>query len=166
MPHVTDLNLTPKDIQGLTSADALAAFLAALGYDTGSRKSLTPESIGLAGDAAAPIRAIEVLSEDAEGFLRVVFVQLRSLTAKSRNDLARVLGRTNVDHLLILSSDFDALEFVLLDKRRREARGPTDVKGVQVVPLSVAVPRKAVGTRQLRTIRRFTWTSRDGLEHM
>ena len=164
MPHVTDLNLTPKDFQGLTSADAVAGFLTALGYDTSSRKSLTPESIGLSGDFAAPLRAIEVLSEDAEGFLRVVFVQLRSLTAKSRNDLARVLGRTNVDHLLILTSDFETLEFVLLDKRRRESRGPVDVQRIQVVPLSLAVARKSVGTRELRAIRRFTWTSRDGLE--
>lgn len=164
MAHVTDLNLTPKDLQGITSADALAAFLTALGYDTGNRKSLTPESIGLSGESAAPVRAIEVLSEDAEGFLRVVFVHLRSLTAKSRNDLARVLGRTNVDHLLVLTSDFDTLEFVLLDKRRRQSRGPVEVQRIQVVPLSLAVARKGVGTRQLRTIRRFTWTGRDGLE--
>jgi hypothetical protein len=102
-------------------------------------------SIGLSGDSATPIRAIEVLCEDAEGFLRVVFVHLRSLTAKSRNDLARVLGRTNVDHLLIPTSDFDTLEFVLLDKRRRESRGPVEVQRIQVVPLSLAVARKAIG---------------------
>ena len=38
------------------------------------------------GDPAAAIQLIEVLSEDSEGFLRVVFVRLRSLTAKSRNE--------------------------------------------------------------------------------
>ena len=75
-----------------------------------------------------------------------------------------MLGRTNVDHLLILTSDFDKLEFVLLDKRRREARGPSDVQRIQVVPLSLAVARKAVASKELRTIRRFTWTCRDGLE--
>jgi hypothetical protein len=164
MSHVTDLNLTPKDFQGITSADALAAFLTSLGYDTSSRRALTAESIGLSGESTTPIRTIEILSEDPEGFLRVVFVRLRSLTAKSRNDLARVLGRTNVDHLLVLTSDFDTLEFVLLEKRRRETRGPVEVQRIQVVPLSLAVARKAVGTRQLRTIRRFTWTGRDGLE--
>jgi hypothetical protein len=164
MPHVTDLHLAPKDLQGLTSADALASFLTSLGYDTGRRKPLTPEAIGLSGDSAAPLRSIEILSEDAEGFFRVVFVHLRSLTAKSRNDLARVLGRTNVDHLLILTSDFDEIEFVLLDKRRREVRSSSDVQRIQVVPLSLAVARKAVGTKELRTIRRFTWTCRDGLE--
>jgi hypothetical protein len=164
MPHATDLNLAPKEIQGLTSADALAAFLGTLGYESALRKPLTPEAIGLSGESAAAIRAIEVLSEDAEGFLRVVFVQLRSLTAKSRNDLARVLGRTNVDHLLILTSDYSTLEFVLLDKRRRESRRPADVQRIQVVPLSIAVDRKSLGTRELRALRRLTWTGRDGLE--
>ncbi len=162
--QATDLNLAPKDLSSLTTADAVAGFLATLGYDTAKRKVLTPEAIGLAGDSAAPIRLIEILAEDSEGFLRVVFVQLRSLTAKSRNDLARVLGRTNIDHLLVLTSDFETLEFVLLDKRRREIRGPAETQRIQVVPLSLAVARKAVDTRQLRAIRRFTWTSRDGLE--
>lgn len=125
---------------------------------------MTAEAIGLTGDSAAAIKQIELLSEDAEGFLRVVFVQLRSLTAKSRYDLARVLGKSNVDHLLILTSDFSTIEFVLLDKRRREQRGPISVQRIQVVPLSVAVARKSPETRELRTIRRFTWTQRDGLE--
>ena len=160
----TDLNITARDISGLTSVDAVAGFLTQLGYNTDRRALLTPEAIGLAGDSATAIKSIEVLSEDSEGFLRVVFVQLRSLTAKSRNDLARVLGKTNVDHLLILTSDFSVLEFVLLHKRRRESRGPGGVTRVEVVPLAFAVVRKAPATKELRTIRRFTWTSRDGLE--
>ena len=138
--------------------------MTSLGYDTGTRKRLSPEAIGLSGESAAAVMAIEVLSEDPEGFLRVVFVHLRSLTARARNDLARVLGRTNVDHLLILTSDFSVIEFVLLDKRKREARGPGGVPRIQVVPLSVSVDRKAVATKELRTLRRLTWTSRDGLE--
>ena len=124
--HTTDVQLTGRDISNLASADATAAFLTSLGYDTGGRTRLTAESIGLSGDSATPIQSIELMSEDPEGFLRVLLVQLRSLTAKSRNDLARVLGKTNVDHLLILTSNFDTLEFVLLDKRKREGRGPGD----------------------------------------
>jgi hypothetical protein len=164
MPIQTDINLTAKDISRITSPDAAAAFLSSLGYETGNRKPLTPESIGLAGDFAGAIRYLEVMAEDSEGFLRVVFGQLRSLTAKTRNDLARVLGRTNVDHLLILTSDFETIEFVLLDKRRREGRGPVDSQRIQVVPLSISVARKSAGARELRAIRQFTWTSRDGLE--
>ncbi len=160
----TDLDLTPARIAKLSSADALAEFFTALRYRTDARQPLSPEAIGLAGDAAAPIRDIEVLAEDADGFMRVVFVRLRSLTAKSRNDLVRVLGRTNVDHLLVMTSDFGSIEFVLLDKRRRENRGPTGGQRIQVVPLVFAVDRKGIGTKELRTLRRFTWTGRDGLE--
>ncbi|MEQ8846682.1 hypothetical protein [Botrimarina sp.] len=118
----------------------------------------------MSGDSAAAVRSVEVLSEDGEGFLRVVFVRLRSLTAKSRNDLSRVLGRSNVEHLLVLTSDFSTIEFVLLHKRRREVRGPTKSAGIQVVPLMVAVDRKAPSGKELRALRRFTWTTRDGLE--
>ncbi len=89
----TDLDLTTKDLSGLTSPDALVAFLSRLGYDTGRRTSLTPSSMGLSGDTAASIRSIELLSEDEDGFLRVLFVQPRSLTAKVRNDLIRVVAK-------------------------------------------------------------------------
>ncbi len=162
--HVTDVNLTPKNVSNLSSQDAIAAFFMELGYDTSRRSPLTADAIGLTGDSANAVRQIEVLSEDDEGFMRVVFVQLRSLTAKSRNDLARVLGKANVDHLLVLTSDFSAIEFVLLHKRRREVRGPAKGTAIQVVPLMVAVERKAPTTKELKTLRRFTWTSRDGLE--
>jgi len=162
--HTSNLNLPPKEVSRLASADAVAGFLSSLGYDTSARKPLTPEAIGLAGESAAAIRSIELMSEDAEGFLRVLFVEVRSLTAKCRFDLARVLGRANIDHLLVLTSDFGTLEFVLLDKRRRDARGPGGARRIQVVPLVVAVPRKDPNTRELRTLRGFTWTSRDGLE--
>ena len=36
----------------------------------------------------------------------------------------RVLGKSNLDHLLVLASDFDTLEFVFLDKRKKEQKGP------------------------------------------
>ena len=61
--HVTDLNLAALDISKLASADAIAGLLASLGYPTDARKSLTAQAIGLAGDSAAAIRAIEMLSE-------------------------------------------------------------------------------------------------------
>ena len=159
-----DLDLSPRQIATLTTVDAIGQFFSDLGYRTNARQALSPEAIGLAGEAATPIRQIDLLAEDEDGFLRVDFVQLKALTAKSRNEITRVLGRTNVDHLLVLTSDFASLEFVLIDKRRRESRGPAASQRIQVVPLVFAIDRKAVGTRELRTIRRFTWTSRDGLE--
>ena len=123
MPHTTDLDLTAKDVTELASPDAITAFLAKLGYDTADRTLLSPEAVGLSGESASAIKQIELLSEDPEQFLRVVFAQPKSLTAKVRNDLVRVLGKSNLDHLLVLASDFDTLEFVFLDKRKTRAEG-------------------------------------------
>ena len=164
MIHTTDIDITSKQVAELASLDALVGFLAKLGYDTGVRTPLTPESLGLMGESAGSFKKIELLSEDPEQFLRVVFAQPKSLTAKSRNDLARVLGRSNIDHLLIFASDFDTLEFVLLDKRKREARGPVAIDRIQVTLKTVSLNRRNPTRLDLRTLRRFTWTCRDGLE--
>ena len=160
----TDLDLEARQIAELSSPDAIAGFLANLGYQTDARTVLTPEAVGLAGESANLLKGIELLSEDAEQFLRVVFAQPKSLTAKVRNDLVRVLGKSNVDHLLILASDFDTLEFVLLDKRKRESKGPVAVERIQLVPKVISVNRRNPTRLDLRILRRFTWSCRDGLE--
>jgi hypothetical protein len=162
--RTTDLDLTPRDITDLASPDALMSFLHKLGYETNGRAALTPESVGLAGDSANAVRRIEVLSEDEDGFLRVIFAQPKGLTAKVRNDLVRALGRSNQDHLLILASDFETLEFVLLDKRKQDRRGPTGGQRIQVVPKAISVIRRKPTRLDLRTLRRFTWTCQDALD--
>jgi hypothetical protein len=164
LPHATDLDLTTGQIAELASADALAAWFSKLGYPTDSRAELTPESIGLAGDSAAAIRKIELLSEDSEQLLRVVFAQPRALTAKARNDLVRALGKSPIDHLLVLSSNFDTLEFVFLARQKRIGRGPAATARIQVVPKVISVNRRAPTRLDQRILRRFTWTGRDGLE--
>src|SRR5208337_1266044 len=98
--------------------------------------------VGLSGESASAIKKVELLSEDPEQFLRVVFAQSKSLTAKVRNDLVRVLGKSNLDHLLLLASDFDTLEFVFLDKRKREQKGPASSERIQVVPNTFKLDRR------------------------
>ncbi len=110
------------------------------------------------------MRCIEVLSEDEDGFLRVIFAQPKSLTAKIRNDLVRALGKSNQDHLLILASDFETLEFVFLDKRKQDRRGPTGGQRIQVVPKTISLNRRKPTRLELRTLRRFTWTCQDALD--
>lgn len=102
--------------------------------------------MGLSGDSASGIRKIELLSEDPEQFLRVVFAQPKSLTAKVRNDFVRGLGKSNLDHMLVLASDFDTLEFVFLDKRKRDQKGPASGERIQVVPKTVSVNRRRTPT--------------------
>ena len=158
-----DVELIAEDVAGLTSPDAIAALIQRLGYDTAKRAALTPEAIGLT-DGDKVFQRIELLSEDAEGFLRVVFAQVRSITAKARNDLVRALGRFSHDHLIILTSDFHVLEFVLIDKVKRHRIVPGAVSAYKPVPKVYSIIRKAPTGLDLRILRRLTFTQRDALD--
>ncbi len=153
-----DIDLTPEDVAQLTSADALAALFQRMGYDTGKRAVVPAQAVGLDGNS--DIQHIELLSEDAEGFLRIVFVRLRSVTAKSRNLVVRTFGRQTQDYLLILTSDFEALEFVLIEKLRQQRKGP--VGDVITTPQAkvFVVPRRWPQA-MLRILRRLTFTACD-----
>ena len=164
MSHTTDIDLETGDIVELGSLDAIVSFFNKLGYDTGSRAPLTPEAIGLSGDAAKSLKKVELVSEDPEGFLRIVFAQSKSLTAKVRNDLARVLGKSTTDHVVVLTSDFTTVEFVFLDKRRKKSKGPVGTQRIQVVPKTFSVNRRTPSRLDQRILRRFTWTGRDALD--
>ncbi len=158
-----DVDVSQRDLAALTSPDLLTGFLSRLGYDTSKRGTLKPEAIGLS-DPDQVFRHMELLSEDKEGFLRVIFAQVRSITAKARNDLVRTLGRFSQDHLIILTSDFQVLEFVLIDKVKRRQHGPATVAAYKPVPKVYSVQRKAPGRLDLRILRRLTFTQSDGLD--
>jgi hypothetical protein len=74
-----DADIDAQDVAGLVSADALAGFFQRLGYDTSRRAALAAEAIGIR-DADGVFRRLELLSDDSEGFLRVAFAQVRSVT--------------------------------------------------------------------------------------
>ncbi len=165
MARPTDINLSERDISGLTSPDALMSFFSRLHYDTNARTPLTPESIGLVGETAGVVKNIELLSEDSEHQLRVIFVQPKSLTAKVRNDLVRVLGKRIQDHLLILSPDFEMLEFVLIEKPKKKQKGPVASSTTrQPVAKTITINRRRPTRLDLRTLRRFTWTCQDAID--
>lgn len=147
----------------MASADALAGFLERLGYSTVKRAKLSVEAAGIA-DSEKTFAHLELLSEDPEGFLRVVFAKVRSITAKARNDLVRALGRFSQDHLVIMASDFQDLEFVLIDKVKRHQHGPSFVAAYKPVPKVYSIQRKSPTALNLRILRRLTFTQRDALD--
>ena len=94
----------------------------------------------------------------------MLFVQPKSLTAKVRNDLIRIIGKSNEDYLVILAATFDTLEFVLLDKKTKEQAGPGGGYKVQVVPKIFSIDRRKPSPQDVRTLRQFTWTHQDALD--
>lgn len=161
-PHRLDLDLRPEQIARLTSVDAITSFLHDLGYPTAKRRALAPSGLGL-GETERVVTQAEVVSEDDDGFLRVVFVRLKSVTARARADLARAFGRDAVaDHMLILASDFEALEFVLIDKEQKQRGGARREVATVARPRVFVVPRRWPH-QSLRILRRLTYTMDDGL---
>lgn len=168
MSHATDLELSTSEVGRITSPDALAALFDRLGYDTNCRTPLSPESIGYA-DTEQAIQSIELLAADEEDFLRVLFVHVRSITAKVRNGLTRTLGKRNIDYLLVLTPDFDQFELVLIDKLKHRKTGPGAQATYKPVAKTFGFSRKNLGSMTLqdrltlRILRRMTFTAADGL---
>lgn len=160
-----DSDLTTTDIAALSTVDALSAFLTRLEFPTGVRREIPSAGLSLTPELTAGIRGMHLLAQDPEESLSVTFVQLRSLTAKARHELVRNLHqRGSSENLLILTRDFEALEFVLIDKERGEKAGPNGVPVVRPIPRVFSVIRKAANPLDCRILRRLTWTGKDGFE--
>ena len=113
---ILDVNLSRQDIQGLSGADAVAAFFARLGYNTDARTAQTAGNLGITADSTVrPIKKIELIA-DQEGLLQVYLFELQTVTVAHTRALARAFRNRAGNYLLILTSDYDRLDFVLLEK--------------------------------------------------
>ena len=123
-----DCEVEFKDVQDLASADAVAAFFAKLGYNTDARTQQTLANLGITAEGAArPINRIELLA-DQEGLLQVYLFEVKSVTVTHIRALARTFRNRAGNYLLVLTSDYEHLDFVLIDKELPTAVGPS--KGI------------------------------------
>jgi hypothetical protein len=84
-----DRDISPKEIQRLSSAEALAGFFAYLGYQTDCRITQTAANLGITAEGTLrPIKRIELLA-DQEGLLQVYLFEVRSVTVAHTRALAR-----------------------------------------------------------------------------
>jgi len=75
-----DRDIQHREIQQISSADAMAAFFAGLGYNTEARTVQTPGNLGITADGTLqPIHRIELIA-DQEGLLQVYLFELKSVT--------------------------------------------------------------------------------------
>ena len=161
---IFDIDLTRQDIQSLSSADGFAAFFARLGYNTDARTAQTAGNLGITADSTVrPIKKIELIA-DQEGLLQVYLFELQSVTVAHTRALARAFRNRAGNYLLILTSDYDRLDFVLLEKYLPV--DSTDSSGlgqkqVGIRPRILTVERLKPGTVHLRVLRRLTWTESD-----
>lgn len=160
---VSDQDLTAPDIQQLASADALAAFFAGLGYDTSARLPQTAPAMGITAESLRrKVRRIERLADLEHGALQVYLVELDSVTLAAVQGLARVLRNRAGEYLLVLTSDYEQLDFVLLERELPTTPATAlSTPRVTVRPRVLTVSRRNPGKVALRVLRRFTNTEAD-----
>jgi hypothetical protein len=115
-PQIVDVDLSPHDIQALNGADAVAAFFARLGYNTAARTLQTPNNLGITAEGTTrPVKRIELIA-DQEALFQIYLFELTSVTISHTRALARSFRNRAGNYLLILTSDYEHIDFVLLEK--------------------------------------------------
>jgi len=162
--RVNDILLTPSDIRELESADEIAHFFAKLRYDVDGRLNIPDYAVlGLGtADLRQQIQKIELIGHDPEdGDITIYLLEVRSVTAKLRNDIARRFRDRPENALLVLTKDYEQLEFVLLERvvSRSQNRGQALKQTIRPIPLTLN--RLNPEPVALRVLKRFTFTEED-----
>ena len=160
-----DKNISVSDIQTLATRDGVAAFFAALGYHTDSRQPQSVSAMGItAASLSRQVNHIEriALQDDGAEPLDLYLIELASATVAATQGLARVLRNRVGNYLLILTDDYERLDFVLLHRTLPiSSTSPMTMRQVSVRPRILTVNRRSPSQVQLRVLRRFTYTEAD-----
>jgi hypothetical protein len=167
-----DIELSREDIQLLSSRDALAAFFAKLGYDTNDRLNQNVAAMGFTSDnLKATITHIERLASQDARMFEVYLFELRSVTVANTQGIVRAFRNRPGDYLLVLTDDYQRLDFVLVERYTAElprshppetfSLTPTVPKQVGIRPRVLTVNRRNPDEVALRVLRRFSYTESD-----
>src|SRR5258707_7791332 len=164
-----DYELSREDIQLLSSRDALAAFFAKLGYDTNDWLVQNVAAMGFTSDnlKSAIIHIERLASQDARMF-EVYLFELKSVTIANTQGIVRAFRNRPGDYLLVLTDDYQRLDFVLVERysaelpKSQETFGlPPASRQVGVRPRILTVTRRNPNEVALRVLRRFSYTESD-----
>lgn len=161
-----DKNLSKADLQTLATRDGVVAFFASLGYRTDARQTQSVAAMGITADSLKQqinhIERIAIHDNGAEP-LDVYLAELTSVTVATRQGLARALRNRVGNYMLVLTDDYEHLDFVLLQRSLPMfTRLPMmATKQVTVLPRVLTVNRRDPTQVHLRVLRRFTYTEAD-----
>ena len=160
-----DRNITVADVQTLATRDGVAAFFAALGYRTDSRQPQSVSAMGItAGSLSRQIKHIERIAVHNDGAepMDSYLIELTSVTIAATQGLARALRNRAGNYLLVLTDDYERLDFVLLQRSLPGTpASPMAARQVSVRPRILTVNRRNPSQVQRRVLRRFTYTEPD-----
>src|SRR5579859_341108 len=167
-----DYELSREDIQLLSSRDALAALFAKLGYDTNDRLVQNVAAMGFTSDILkAAITHIERLASQDARMFEVYLFELKSVTVANTQGIVRAFRNRPGDYLLVLTDDYQRLDFVLVERYTAElprsqpqetfSLTPSVPKQVGIRPRVLTVNRRNPDDVALRVLRRFSYTESD-----
>jgi hypothetical protein len=167
-----DLELSREDIQLLSSRDALTAFFAKLGYDTNDRLIQNVAAMGFTSDnLKSSITHIERLASQDARLFEVYLFELKSVTVANTQGIVRAFRNRPGDYLLVLTDDYQRLDFVLVERYTAElsrsqpqetfSMNPSVPKQVGIRPRVLTVNRRNPDDVALRVLRRFSYTESD-----
>ncbi len=137
-----DKEVTRQQIQSLNDIEAIIAFFAYLGYDTNSRVQQTPANLGITAETVQrQIKRIERMA-DQQGLLSVYLIEMTSVTVAGIQGIIRPLRNRAGQYLFVLTSDYEQIDFVLLQRVTPEGEGKgLTQKQVGVRPRVLTVDR-------------------------
>src|SRR5713101_217972 len=126
-----DIELSREDIQLLSNSDALAAFFAKLGFDTNDRLTQNVAAMGFSSDnLKAAITHIERLASQDARLFEVYLFELKSVTIAHTQGIVRAFRNRPGDYLLVLTDDYQRLDFVLVERYSTEFPRPQETFGL------------------------------------
>lgn len=157
-----DKEVTRQQIQSLNDIEAIVAFFAYLGYDTNSRIQQTSVNLGITSEITQrQIKRIERIA-DQQGLLSVYLIEMTSVTVAGIQGIIRPLRNRAGQYLFVLTSDYEQIDFVLLQRVTPEGEGKgLTQKQVGVRPRVLTVDRRNPDPVALRVLRRFSYTELD-----
>jgi hypothetical protein len=151
-----DIDLTIQDIQSLNNAQALLAFFTRLRYQTSAYMQQTPANLGITADSIIrPIKKIELIA-DQEGLFQVYLFELTSVTVAHTRSLTSSFRNRAGNYFLILTSDYERLDFVLIEKYLPVSTGSVSgfgQKQIGIRPRVLTLERKKPSPIDMRVIR-------------
>lgn len=159
-----DFDLQSAYLQSLSTRDAVVALFANLGYDTGARLKQTSAAMGFNEMLAHEITHIERIASHEGGELQVYLIEMKRVTVALTQMLARALRNRAGNFLLVLTADYERIDFVLMDLvRPAPASKPSGLSTAQAYlhPRVLTVDRRNPSPIVLRVLRRFSYTEID-----
>jgi hypothetical protein len=158
-----DIQLTAADIGQMENARQVDQFFARLGYDVDDAIKIDHVSLDMdSADLRQQIKQIRRVGQDpADGDIVIYLFEARSVTVTLTQTIARRFRERPESVLLVLTNDYEKLDFVLVEREVAPSRSRTASLRQIIRPRALTVNRRKPTPVELRVLKRFTFTEGD-----